>query len=227
MSKAQEAQQFLQDLDNFDPAAAGRSSPAKTRPGEAADVIAFLDEMAQPAPARAQLLDRPGSRAGTPSLRKSTERVRMGVPPSMQGAAVLTRTVSTSASDAAASKPATPVAEQPPQQKPGGWGWGSVWSTASTVVQQAKSVVDEQVKNLPANGVLEYAKTAQEYAKSSAAQAAQQAQGYAQSAQEYAKTAQLDKLGLSASDPACVHLDLTLAQGRTSARSGCRRSARS
>jgi hypothetical protein len=70
-----------------------------------------------------------------------------------------------------------------------------VWSTASTVVQQAKSVVDEQVKNLPANGVLEYAKTAQEYAKSSAAQAAQQAQGYAQSAQEYAKTAQLDKLG--------------------------------
>jgi hypothetical protein len=224
MSKAQEAQQFLQDLDNFDPGAAGRASPAKA---QAADVIAFLDEMAQPAPARAQLLDRPGSRAGTPSLRKSTERVRMGVPPSMQGAAVLTRTVSSAAaSDAAASKPATPVVEQPPTQK-GGWGWGSVWSTASTVVQQARSVVDEQVKNLPANGVLEYAKTAQEYAKSSAAQAAQQAQGYAQSAQEYAKTAQLDKLGPPPPARVCPRLDLIRAQARTSARSGSRRSARS
>ena len=77
------------------------------------------------------------------------------------------------------------------QPSGGAWGWGSVWSSASSALQQARSVVDEQVKSLPTQdakkwreGVLEYAKSAQERA------------------QEYARTTQLEKLGSSHDFPA-------------------------
>lgn len=57
----------------------------------------------------------------------------------------------------------------PPAGLPGTWGWSSVWTSASAAYQQARTVVDEQVKHFPRNeqfsewgeGVLEYAKTAQ------------------------------------------------------------------
>jgi len=56
-----------------------------------------------------------------------------------------------------------------------------VWSSASAVVQQAKTVVNEQVKSLPQND--------------QAKKWGEGVLGYAKTAQEYAKTAQLDKLG--------------------------------
>lgn len=56
----------------------------------------------------------------------------------------------------------------------GGWGWGSVWNSASAAIQQAKTVVDEQVKNLPKN---------------------EQAKKWGEGVMEYAKNAQLEKLG--------------------------------
>jgi hypothetical protein len=200
MSKAQEAQQFLQDLDNFDSVSPSTAKPAqggksKVGKADAADAIAFLDEITQkssePTPRTTTgHLERPVSRSSTPSLRKSTERVRMGVPAAAMGGG------SPRPESAPSSKPSTPKTEAPPKvPAAGGWGWGSVWSTANTVMQQAKSVVDEQVKNLPANGVLEYAKNAQEYAKNAQEYAKSSAQEYAKSAQEYAKTTQLDKLG--------------------------------
>ncbi|KAK9897801.1 hypothetical protein P389DRAFT_210203 [Cystobasidium minutum MCA 4210] len=40
------------------------------------------------------------------------------------------------------------AAEEP---KAGGWGWGSVWSQASNVLQQARTVAEEQAKHLPKN----------------------------------------------------------------------------
>lgn len=186
-SKQEEALAFLDDLDNMapPPTAAGTQSAQPPAEGEA-EVYAFIDEITQKSsePPRTTLshIDRP-SRAGTPTLRKSTERVRVGAPapllPTASGSTTpLVRTessgsrVSLTSAVKQESRQATPPPAQQSQQPPSSsasWGWGSVWSTASTALQQAKSVVDEQVKNLPKNeqarkwgeGVLEYAKAAQ------------------------------------------------------------------
>ncbi|KAH9853143.1 maintenance of telomere capping protein 1 [Lenzites betulinus] len=178
-SKQQEALQFLDDLDNLAPPPANAASSASpTAPPSAdgeAEVFAFIDEITQKSsePPRVHI-DRPLSRAGTPTVRKSTERVKLGSPaPLLPGSVPLSRT------DSSSSRVSVASTKQPEHQRQdaqpasgsaaGGWGWGSVWSTASTALQQAKSVVDEQVKNLPKNeqarkwgeGVLEYAKAAQ------------------------------------------------------------------
>ncbi|EIW64912.1 uncharacterized protein TRAVEDRAFT_110515 [Trametes versicolor FP-101664 SS1] len=174
-SKQQEALQFLDDLDNLEPPPTDAPSLAAptaqpSTEGEA-EVFAFIDEITQKSsePPRVHI-DRPLSRAGTPTVRKSTERVKLGgAAPLLPGSVPLSRTDSASSrvSVASAKQPEAPRQESQPSA--GGWGWGNVWSTASTALQQAKSVVDEQVKNLPKNeqarkwgeGVLEYAKAAQ------------------------------------------------------------------
>ena len=171
-SKQEEALQFLDDLDSLNappPLAQGdlksSSTAIKAPPAndEAAEALAFLDEITQKSaePKRSTHPDRPISRSGTPSLRKSTERVKVGggspaplLPPS-----------SSPAPKADVCVPSQP----PPAESSGGWGWGSVWTSASAAIQQARTVVDEQVKNLPKNeqakkwseGVLEYAKNVQ------------------------------------------------------------------
>ncbi|KAH9075785.1 maintenance of telomere capping protein 1 [Lactarius deliciosus] len=186
-SKQEEALQILDDLDLLSPdsrtpgidSAAAAPSPITTNPGEAAEVLAFLDEITQ----KTSLVDRPLSRSGTPTLRKSTERVKVGGSSLTGPGSSSVRGVSPSSNSAPAEKQqAIPEHERRPSG--GGWGWGNVWSSASTALQQAKSVVDEQVKSLPTQdtkkwgeGVLGYARTAQERA------------------QEYAKNAQLEKLG--------------------------------
>jgi hypothetical protein len=195
-SKQQEALQILDDLDSLspDPRAAGVDSstaaaatpPITATPGEAADVLAFLDEITQkssePTRPATSLLDRPLSRSGTPTLRKSTERVKV-VGSSLTTAGT---TSSRGASPSVTSSNSTPLETHERQPSGGGWGWGNVWSSASSALQQARTVVDEQVKSLPTqdakkwkDGVLVYAKSAQERA------------------QEYAKTAQLEKIGSS------------------------------
>ncbi|KAG6910605.1 hypothetical protein DXG01_009556 [Tephrocybe rancida] len=176
-SKQEEALQFLDDLDSFTPPSEIEPSKSTNKPisdghstgneGEA-EVLAFLDEITQkstePTRPTSTHIERPVSRSGTPTLRKSTERVKLGggsvSPPGPSSASSLSRTASANerAKSDAASAPAG-----------GSWGWGSVWSTASAAIQQAKTVVDEQVKALPHNeharkwgeGVIEYAKTAQ------------------------------------------------------------------
>ena len=195
-SKQEEALQILDDLDLLSPdsrasgvESAAAAPPITTNPGEAAEVLAFLDEITQkssePTRPAASLVDRPLSRSGTPTLRKSTERVKVG-------GSSLTGTGSSSVrgvSPSTSSSNLAPVEKQPAieherKSSGSGWGWGTVWSSASTALQQAKSVVDEQVKGLPtqdtkkwSEGVLGYARNAQERA------------------QEYAKNAQLEKLG--------------------------------
>ncbi|KAG9314572.1 maintenance of telomere capping protein 1 [Chiua virens] len=177
-SKQEEALQFLDDLDNLQPSArtpnydqtAPSSKAHASGEGDPTEVLAFIDEITQkssePSRPTALPIDRPISRTGTPSLRKGTERVRVGVHPSSSTSSLsgkpdsATAIVSTAKLDAAAATSAN---------SSGGWGWSNVWSGASAAYQQARSVVDEQVKNLPKNeqvtkwgeGVLEYAKTAQ------------------------------------------------------------------
>lgn len=158
-SKQEEALQFLDDLDNLSPVppSSGGSSENATgpaNPGDAADVLKFIDEITQKSsePTRTTPVppDRPLSRAGTPSVRKATERVRVGSPAPHVAISATKSESPASASASAAS--AQPVRLESPAGGSKGWGgWGSVWSTASAAIQQAKSVVDEGVKNLPNN----------------------------------------------------------------------------
>lgn len=199
-SKQQEALQILDDLDSLSPDArspragtpAAPVRPAAANPGEAADVLAFLDEITQkssePTRPAASLVDRPLSRSGTPALRKSTERVKVGGSSLTNPGSSSVRGVSpsTSSSNLVPADKQETAPEHERQPSGGGWGWGSVWSSASTALQQARTVVDEQVKNLPTQdakkwkeGVIVYAKTAQERA------------------QEYANNTQFEKLGSS------------------------------
>lgn len=173
-SKQQEALQLLDDLDSLSTekteGATGLQQQISTSNppgGEAEDVLKFLDEItqksAEPLRPTAPHLDRPTSRAGTPTLRKSVERVRVGTPNSH------------------ASGSTTPLSNQsqPPSGESAGkgWGWGgisSVWSSASAAIQQAKTVVDEQVKHLPSN---------------------EQAKKWSEGMMSYVKADQLEKLG--------------------------------
>jgi Family of unknown function (DUF5427) len=202
-SKQEEALQFLDDLDSLSPdsrapgadsAAAAAPPPAAANPSEAAEVLAFLDEITQkssePTRPAVSLVDRPLSRSGTPSLRKSTERVKVGGSSLTNSGLTSGRGASPSTSSSNLTSAERPQATSEPGQQLSDavWGWGNVWSSASTALQQARSVVDEQVKSLPTQdakkwgeGVLGYARNAQERA------------------QEYAKNAQLEKLGLSPS----------------------------
>ena len=198
-SKQQEALQILDDLDSLSPdahahapgvgPAAAPAPPISSNPGEAAEVLAFLDEITQkssePTRPAASLVDRPLSRSGTPTLRKTTERVKVGgsslTNPGGRGVSP-----STSSSNLAPAEKQDATPEHERQPSGGGWGWGTVWSSASSAIQQARTVVDEQVKSLPTQdakklreGVLGYARNAQERA------------------QEYAKSVQLEKLGSS------------------------------
>jgi Family of unknown function (DUF5427) len=182
-SKQEEALKFLDDLDSFTPTPqvnvsdTTKPAPNLNNEGEA-EVLAFLDEITQKStePTRPTTatshLDRPISRSGTPTLRKSTERVRVG------GGS----TLSPSASSSSTSLPKTATTgtdmTKPDQAMSSGgggpWGWGSVWSTASAAIQQARTVVDEQVKALPNN---------------------EQARKWSEGVIGYAKSAQLDKIG--------------------------------
>jgi hypothetical protein len=178
-SKQEEALRFLDDLDSFTPTPqvnvsdTTKPAPNLNNEGEA-EVLAFLDEITQKStePTRPTIatshLDRPMSRSGTPTIRKSTERVRLG--------GGLTLSSSASSSSTSLHRIATAKADQATASGGSGqWGWGSVWSTASAAIQQARTVVDEQVKALPNN---------------------EQARKWSEGVIGYAKAAQLDKIGL-------------------------------
>jgi hypothetical protein len=180
-SKQEEALQFLDDLDSLNPASpapASNSDPTTATAGqpaneaEAAEALAFLDEITQkssePTRTTASHLEKPISRASTPSLRKSTERVRVG------GGSPGPTLSSSSPTALFAKADAASASKQDQAGGIVGWGWGSVWTSASAAIQQAKTVVDEQVKNLPKN---------------------EQAKKWSEGMMEYAKNAQLEKLG--------------------------------
>jgi hypothetical protein len=169
-SKQQEARQFLDDLDSLpevslpaQPVKTGGKQPEET--GDASEVLAFIDQITQkssePTRTTSAMLERP--RSATP-VRKPTERVKLGgssTPGSVSQTPSQTHT-----------PPPHFVQQEEPTSGGGGWGFGgwstTVWSSASAALQQARSVVDEQVKHLPNNdqakkwreGVLQYAKNA-------------------------------------------------------------------
>lgn len=189
-SKHEEALQLLDDLDSIAPSSRSTKAapaPAANKEGEA-EVLAFLDEITQRSaePTRmtnATHLERPLSRSNTPTLRKSGERVKLGASPLLPS----NSTGSIGQSSSVGPDQPTAVRGPPidigskagissPSSVSGGpaWGWGSVWSSATAALQQARSAVDEQVRSIPNN---------------------EQARKLGEGIISYAKNAQLDKLG--------------------------------
>jgi len=169
-SKQHEALQFLDDLDSLPEAPLPTKKPGGKQPeetGDASEVLAFIDQITQkssePTRTTSAILERP--RSATPTVRKPTERVKLGGSSTPAPGSI-------SQTPPQIHTPPPPPFQQEEPPSGGGWGlggWGSsVWSSASAALQQARSVVDEQVKHLPNNdqakkwreGVLEYAKNA-------------------------------------------------------------------
>ncbi|TFY82066.1 hypothetical protein EWM64_g1946 [Hericium alpestre] len=162
-TKQEEALRFLDDLDSLSPdadTAGGHAPPSvptnPANPGEAAEVLAFLDEITQKSsePTRSHL-ERPLSRAGTPSLRKSTERVKVGTPPTLSAsgsspARGLSPVGSSAGIASSIKQEASPQPSEQDAKAAGGWGWGSV-----------KHLPKQEQAKKWSEGMLEYAKTAQ------------------------------------------------------------------
>lgn len=177
-----------------------------TNAEDAQSVLDFLDEITQrsstpTAPVRADpalskkvsvpsSLSRSGSRTNVlaPSTastsRRSGESVRS----------------TKSASSELASPPQVQAAEAVPVAEEGGWGWSSVWSQAtnvvqqaSQVVQQARTVAEEQVKT--ASGGAGLGGIGQGLMKALGEN--EQAKKWSEGAMEYARGAHLDQLGAS------------------------------
>ena len=83
-TKQEEALQFLDDLDSFEPPlpTPGTGQATTAAPAGEEEVYAFIDEITQKSSEPPRIttthIERPLSRAGTPNVRKSTERVKVG-----------------------------------------------------------------------------------------------------------------------------------------------------
>ncbi|KAF8591971.1 hypothetical protein K439DRAFT_1401418 [Ramaria rubella] len=186
MSKQQEALQFLDDLDSLNvPSSSKPAVPvisSGAQPTNEAEALAFLDEITQKSsePTRTTTMPPSQPRTVTPrtssriSLRKGADGgVSRSASPA-PAAPAHTHTTSTSTSSSTDASGETAAISGATNPGAGSWGWGSVWSSASAAVKQARSVVDEQVKNLPKN---------------------EQAKKWSEGMLDYVKNAQLDKIG--------------------------------
>jgi len=83
------------------------------------------------------------------STRKSTDSARSLRSSYLTPANSAAAQASEKLQEAAPAPTPAAAASSPPSGATGGWGWGSVWSQASNVIQQARTVAEEQVsKNL-------------------------------------------------------------------------------
>ncbi len=153
----QEAEALLKDIDKFSipsgSQASGNASAAQQ--GDALQAIEFLDQITKvsEAPLKPKLLSNTPSRPAS----RATERVSL---PALKA-------------KSAEPIPSVPTPEDTGSQSPTGWNWGSsVWSSASAALQQARSAVDEGVRNIHSvpqahqtrqwrDGLIEYVKSAQ------------------------------------------------------------------
>ncbi|KAG8708754.1 hypothetical protein FRC08_018721 [Ceratobasidium sp. 394] len=187
-SKQQEAQDLLNDLDSLPaPPPVNRKSGSSPAPGavagsEGAEALAFLDEITQKSSEPTKSTPAPVS--------KPTERIRLSVGNNPRRSVESSRaTTPLSRVPPAGTPPVassslptdTPAAAAAPTEGSASWGWGSVWTSASAALQQARSVVEEQAKHLPPIPSVATART-------------EQARKWGEGMMEYVKTAQFDKI---------------------------------
>jgi hypothetical protein len=175
--------QFLDSLDDIPNASGGSKQPKPSvvglgtpgggtaaGAGEAAEALAFLDELTQQSSRPTRVLT-PGPRVRNTA---NASPAPGGAPRSSTpgGGNVPASNNGLSTSQVAASKNDGAVKADEPSGG-GGWGWGSVWTSASAALVQAKNVVEEQVKTLPS----------------------EPAKKWSEGLVTYVKATQLDKLG--------------------------------
>lgn len=181
MSAQSEVDAIFKDLDALPSSTTAPTSRTTAPKGPdssaAAAALAELDDLAHTTPIKSRLTAvgaGAGAGAGIPRpSSRATERVSLSSLKAKSAAA------SADASRSATPGPAAQApAGVPASESSGGWGWGSVWNTASTAIAQAKTVVDEGVKNLPKVQVPQ----------------AEQTRQWREGLVDYVKSAQLDKL---------------------------------
>ncbi|TXT08752.1 hypothetical protein VHUM_02880 [Vanrija humicola] len=141
-SKAEEALAFLDDLDNLEPApGADASAPPTTGSARPSTETAAKPEAEGPPPAEAD------AEAASALAFLEAQINQKRAPLSGAGSTPRTATPTTAA------KAAEPVAASPPPAATSGWGMSSLWSSASSALQSAQRVADEQYKKVRAEGV--------------------------------------------------------------------------
>lgn len=105
--------------------------------------------------------------------------------------AMTTATLPDSLTQQTAPVPATPEEAAPA----GAWGWSSVWTQATTIVQQARTVAEEQVKTASGATSLSAGIGGIGEGFMKALGENEQAKKWGEGVINYAKAAQLDKLG--------------------------------
>jgi len=176
MSSAQsEVDAIFKDLDSLpNPTVSGTSSgriAPKGNDPQAIQALAELDDLAKTAvdtTASKSRLTAVGSGISRPSSR-ATERVSLS---GLKAKRAASAEGSAAGSQSATPPAATPLPPHAARSSESSWGWGSVWNSASAAIQQARTVVDEQVKSLPnvpqpeqarqwREGIVGYVKSAQ------------------------------------------------------------------
>lgn len=158
MSAQKQVDDLFKDLDSFPK---GIPTARSTTPGlgtgtspadsSAIQALAELDDLAKtdtPAITAKPRLGGAAANISRPSSR-ATERVSLSSLKAKSAAEAQAASASASANPSPITP--SPLRQPEPTSLPSSssWGWGSVWNSASAAIQQAKTAVDEGVKNLP------------------------------------------------------------------------------
>lgn len=144
-SKAEEALAFLDDLDNLEPApGADASAPPTTGSARPSTESAAKPEAEGPPQAEADA--EAASALAFLEAQINQKRAPLSVP---AGAGATPRT----ATPTTVAKAADSITSSSPPAASSGWGMSSFWSSASSALQSAQRVADEQYKKVRAEGV--------------------------------------------------------------------------
>lgn len=197
--------QFLDSLDSFTPSdspAPSLTTPvvAQSNTEDAQSVLDFLDEITQRSQTPTSAIQKRGTPTPLTGLSRSSSRTNVLSAPSRNSTESI-RSNKQSVNSPISTTPLellpAPTPIQPIQStSEQGWGWGSVWNSAATIVQQARTVAEEQVKTAT--------QTASEVSGNfnglgeglmKALGDNEQAKKLAEGVREFARSNQLDQLG--------------------------------
>jgi predicted component of type VI protein secretion system len=113
------------------------SAPPPKAPLGADDPLAQLDELES-------LAERPKPAGAKRSMERSrTPGLGYGLPPSARNSSEVKRSPEKATTPSAPPSPPKQAEAPKPADNGGGWGWGSLWSTATTAVKAAEGLVQE------------------------------------------------------------------------------------
>lgn len=202
--------QFLDTLDSYSTPPTSNSTSSATpataqtkadvdATGDAQSVLDFLDEINQrsstPTASLQNAIPSPQTRVRTPALSRSGSTAAIASLPrrSFEGRASPAMTPAVLPESIPQQSTTSSSSEQPPAAD--AWGWSSVWNQATTIVQQARTVAEEQVKTASGAASLSAGIGGLGEGLMKALGENEQAKKWGEGVINYAKAAHLDKLG--------------------------------